>query len=48
MPLALVGSLLIPFGLDAWPFQAMGAGLWLVLEIARNVYAGCPTRRSDG
>ncbi|MCC4298633.1 ComEC/Rec2 family competence protein [Aurantimonas coralicida] len=42
MPLALVGTLLIPFGLDAWPFQAMGAGLWLVLEIARNVYAWLP------
>ncbi|MEF2550182.1 ComEC/Rec2 family competence protein [Aurantimonas sp. A2-1-M11] len=42
MPLALVGTLLVPFGLDALPFQAMGAGIWLVLEIARNVYAVLP------
>ncbi|MEC5292145.1 ComEC/Rec2 family competence protein [Aurantimonas sp. C2-6-R+9] len=42
MPLALIGSLVMPFGLDAWAFQAMGYGIGLVLQIARFVYERLP------
>ena len=42
MPLALIGSLAMPFGLDAWAFQAMGYGIGLVLQIARFVYERLP------
>lgn len=44
MPLALIGGLLMPFGLDAWAFQLMGAGITLVLEIARMVHERLPDR----
>lgn len=37
MPAGLIGMLLIPFGLDAFPLQTMGAGLELVIAIARMV-----------
>lgn len=42
MPLALIGSLAMSFGLDAWPFHAMGYGIGLVLQIARFVYEHLP------
>lgn len=42
MPLALIGSLAMPFGVDAWAFQAMGYGIGVVLEIARFVYERLP------
>ncbi len=42
MPLALIGSLAMPFGLDAWAFQAMGYGIGVVLEVARFVYERLP------
>ena len=42
MPMALIGSLAMPFGLDAWAFHAMGYGIGLVLQIARFVYERLP------
>ncbi|WP_206455997.1 ComEC/Rec2 family competence protein [Aurantimonas marina] len=42
MPLALIGSLAMPFGVDAWAFQAMGYGIGIVLRIARFVYERLP------
>ncbi|UIJ73759.1 ComEC/Rec2 family competence protein [Aurantimonas sp. HBX-1] len=42
MPLALIGTLLMPFGLDAWFLQLMGAGVALVLEIAHWVHDRLP------
>jgi len=37
MPAAMIGVLLMPFGLDRWPIEAMGLGLDAVLAIARQV-----------
>jgi len=37
MPAGLIGMLLMPFGLDAVPLRIMGAGLELVIAIARMV-----------
>ena len=42
MPLALIGCLLMPLGLETWPFQAMGAGVDRVLRIAEFVYQRLP------
>ena len=42
MPLALIGCLLMPLGLEAWPFQAMGVGVDWVLRIAEFVYQRLP------
>jgi competence protein ComEC len=44
MPLALIGGLLMPLGLDGWIFHLMGAGISLVLEIARMVHERLPDR----
>ncbi|MUZ65922.1 hypothetical protein GOZ98_24690 [Agrobacterium vitis] len=37
MPAAMIGVLLMPFGLDQWPIQLMGLGLEGVLMIASKV-----------
>jgi competence protein ComEC len=37
MPAAVAGTLLMPFGLDAWVWQLMGAGSDKVLEVAKFV-----------
>ena len=37
MPLGLVGLILMPFGLDRIAFEAMGAGVILINDIARTV-----------
>ncbi|MCM2440059.1 DUF4131 domain-containing protein [Agrobacterium vitis] len=37
MPAAMIGVLLMPFGLDQWPIQLMGLGLEGVLLIANKV-----------
>lgn len=37
MPAAMIGVLLMPFGLDRWPIEAMGLGLDAVLAIASEV-----------
>ena len=42
MPLALIGCLLMPLGLETWPFQAMGIGVDWVLRIAEFVYQRLP------
>jgi competence protein ComEC len=39
MPLGLVGLILMPLGLDRIPFEAMGAGVTLIDDIARTVAA---------
>ena len=39
MPSALLASLLMPFGLEAWPLRIMAAGVEAVLAIAREVAA---------
>lgn len=44
MPLGLVGSLLMPFGLDAWAFSLMGLGLDLVLIVSEWLYGVLPDR----
>ncbi|MCE7027773.1 ComEC/Rec2 family competence protein [Jiella avicenniae] len=44
MPLGLVGSLLMPFGLDAWAFYLMGRGVDLVLAISEWLYGVLPDR----
>ncbi|MEH6720967.1 MAG: ComEC/Rec2 family competence protein [Aurantimonas endophytica] len=44
MPLALIGTLLMPFGLDGWFLQLMGAGVSLVLDIAYEVHLRLPDR----
>lgn len=41
MPAAVLGALLVPFGLDGWAWTLMGAGVELMLAIARFV-AGLP------
>ena len=41
MPCALLAILLMPFGLDRWPLQAMGQGIEVMLRIAHRV-AGWP------
>ncbi len=41
MPMALISTLLIPFGLEGWPLWAMGQGLDLVMAISDWV-AGFP------
>ena len=42
MPLALIGCLLMPLGLETVPFVAMGAGVEWVLRIAEFVYQRLP------
>lgn len=37
MPFGLIALLLMPFGLDDWPYQVMGVGLDAVLSVARAV-----------
>jgi ComEC/Rec2-related protein len=37
MPAALVSMLLMPLGLDVWPLQVMGAGLEVMMAVARFV-----------
>ncbi|TFF23314.1 ComEC/Rec2 family competence protein [Jiella endophytica] len=44
MPLGLIGSLLMPFGLDAWCFRLMGWALDLVLLISERLYELLPDR----
>ena len=44
MPLGLVGSLLMPFGLDAWAFYLMGRGVDLVLIVSEWLYGVLPDR----
>ncbi|MCD2470257.1 ComEC/Rec2 family competence protein [Jiella sp. MQZ9-1] len=42
MPLGLLGTLLMPFGLDAWCFHLMGLAIELALAIAAWLYALMP------
>ncbi|MEX6507619.1 ComEC/Rec2 family competence protein [Jiella sp. M17.18] len=42
MPLALASCLLMPFGLDAWPLELMGAAIGLVLRITHRLYGLLP------
>ena len=44
MPLGLIGSLLMPFGLDGWCFQLMGRSLDLVLIVSEWLYGVLPDR----
>ncbi|MBP0615720.1 ComEC/Rec2 family competence protein [Jiella mangrovi] len=44
MPLGLVGSLLMPFGLDAWCFHLMGLSLEFVLLVSKWLYGVLPDR----
>ena len=44
MPLGLVGSLLMPFGLDAFAFYLMGRGVDLVLAVSQWLYGVLPDR----
>ncbi|MBO0905037.1 ComEC/Rec2 family competence protein [Jiella sonneratiae] len=44
MPLGLVGTLLMPFGLDAWCFRLMGLAIRLVLIISEWLYDTLPDR----
>jgi competence protein ComEC len=41
MPMALIGTLAMPFGLEAWPLKAMGAGIDLMVATGMWV-AGWP------
>ncbi|WP_297327569.1 ComEC/Rec2 family competence protein [uncultured Bartonella sp.] len=42
MPFALLAALLMPFGLEWWPLQIMGAGVKIVEQIAYSVAAISP------
>lgn len=44
MPLGLVGSLLMPFGLDGWCFRLMGLSLDLVLWVSEWLFRILPDR----
>jgi len=44
MPLGLIGSLLMPFGLDGWCFALMGFALDLVLAVSEWLYGVLPDR----
>lgn len=44
MPLGLVGSLLMPFGLDGWCFRLMGLSLDVVLWISEWLFGILPDR----
>ena len=39
MPVGLIALALVPFGLDAWAWQAMAAGIGIIIDVAATVAA---------